>query len=216
MSQNTPDDFLRKESNREDLEWLARFKKGNRHAFDFFVKKYQRRLYGVIYNMTSNKEDAADILQDVFIKTYRALEKFNGEATFYTWLYRIAVNTTLSFLEKNRKKMAMSLESWNEEGKIADFLLLDPHGEKGDRSILLKELKEKLNEALQKLSIIHRTVVVLFEIDGMSHSEIAQVLHCSEGTVRSRLHYAKEQLRSLLSEYLQSYEDKENKFGDSA
>ncbi len=190
-------------SNQEDLEWLSRFKAGNRNAFDFLVRKYQRRLFGVIYNMTSHKEDTADILQDVFVKAFRSMESFKGDSQFYTWLYRIAVNTALTYLSKRKHKSAMSLEAWtDDEDKVPDFLLNDPNGEKGDKATLLKELQEKLNEALQKLSITHRTVVVLFEIDGMSHAEIANVLHCSEGTVRSRLHYAKEQLKQLLNDYL--------------
>lgn len=190
-------------SNHEDLEWLSRFKAGNRNAFDFLVRKYQRRLFGVIYNMTSHKEDTADILQDVFVKAFRSLDGFKGDSQFYTWIYRIAVNTTLTHLSKRKQKSSMSLEAWtNEEDKVPDFLLNDPNGEKGDKATLLKELQEKLNEALQKLSTTHRTVIVLFEIEGMSHAEIAEILHCSEGTVRSRLHYAKEQLKQLLNDYL--------------
>lgn len=197
-------------SNAEDLEWLERFKAGNRRAFDFFVRKYQRRLYGVIYNMTSHKEDAADILQDVFIKIFRAIPKFKGDSQFYTWLYRIAVNTTITFLKKNKKSTSMSLEGWDESHDLSDIFLKDARAEKGDKTILLKELQEKLNEALQKLSNIHRTVVVLFEIEGMSHAEIAKILECSEGTVRSRLHYAKEELKRLLSNYLKDYGSDKN------
>lgn len=190
------------DSNREDLEWLERFQSGNVHAFDFFVRKYQRRLYAILYNMTSSKEDAADLLQETFVKAFRALGSFKGQSRFYTWLYRIAINTTLNFLETHKKKSALRLESWSDEGQVADFLMLDKRMPAADRSVLLNELKEKLNESLQKLSSIHRTVIVLFEIEGMSHAEIAKTLHCSEGTVRSRLHYAKEQLKQFLSDYL--------------
>ena len=189
-------------SNQEDLEWLERFQSGNVRAFDFFVRKYQRRLYAILYNMTSCKEDAADLLQETFVKAFRALGNFKGQSRFYTWLYRIAINTALNFLESHKKRSALRLESWSDEGKVADFLMIDKSVLAGDRSILLNELKEKLNESLQKLSPIHRTVVILFEIEGMSHAEIAKTLHCSEGTVRSRLHYAKEQLKQFLSDYL--------------
>ena len=189
-------------SNQEDLEWLERFQSGNVRAFDFFVRKYQRRLYAILYNMTSCKEDAADLLQETFVKAFRALGNFKGQSRFYTWLYRIAINTALNFLESHKKRSAFRLESWSDEGKVADFLMIDKSVLAGDRSILLNELKEKLNESLQKLSSIHRTVVILFEIEGMSHAEIAKTLHCSEGTVRSRLHYAKEQLKQFLSDYL--------------
>ena len=194
-------------SNVEDLEWLARFRKGNRHAFDFFVRKYQRRLYGVVYNMTSHKEDTADILQDVFVKAFRSIESFKGESRFYTWLYRIAVNTTLTFIKRNKGKRSMSLENWSDNEGFSDSIFKDARAEKGDRVTLLKELKEKLNEALQKLSLSHRTVIVLFEIDGMSHAEIAKILNCSEGTVRSRLHYAKEEVKQILSDYLGGFEN---------
>ncbi len=189
-------------SNQEDLEWLERFQSGNVRAFDFFVRKYQRRLYAILYNMTSCKEDAADLLQETFVKAFRALGNFKGQSRFYTWLYRIAINTALNFLESHKKRSALRLESWSDEGKVADFLMIDKSVPAGDRSVLLNELKEKLNESLQKLSSIHRTVVILFEIEGMSHAEIAKTLHCSEGTVRSRLHYAKEQLKQFLSDYL--------------
>ena len=192
-------------SDAEDLEWLERFKAGNRQAFDFFVRKYQRRLYRVIYNMTSSKEDAADLLQDTFVKAFRSLECFKGQSRIFTWLYRIAVNTTLNFLDSRKRKPVCSLEAWSDEGKIADFLMIDKRMPSAERTVLLKELKEKLNEALQKLSPLHRTVVVLYEIEGMSHAEIAKTMQCAEGTVRSRLHYAKEQLKQLLLQYLNDH-----------
>lgn len=194
------------ESDREDFEWLSKFKEGNRRAFDFFVRKYERRLFCIIYNMTSNKEDAADLLQEVFIKAFRSMESFKGDSRFYTWLYRIAINTTITFLKKARRHSKLSLEDVNTNEALASFLMSFSDEEKGDRATLLKELQEKLNEALQKLSLNHRTVVILFEIEGMSHAEIAHALKCSEGTVRSRLHYAKEQLKQLLSEYLKKDE----------
>lgn len=202
MAEKSIEDLQLERSNEEDLEWLERFKNGNCRAFDFFVRKYQRQLYGIIYHMTSNKEDAADILQEVFVKAFRSLPSFKGDSRLFTWLYRIAVNTTLSSLKKNRKKSTMSLEAFAADTGMPDFLLHDPKEEKGDRATLLKELQEKLNESLQKLSDIHRTVIVLFEIEGMSHAEIARIMRCSEGTVRSRLHYAKEQLKQSLSTYL--------------
>ena len=189
-------------SDAEDLEWLERFKSGNRRAFEFFVKKYQRRLFRIIYNMTSSKEDTADLLQDVFLKAFRSLETFKGQSKFYTWLCRIAINKTLDFLDARKRKPVYRLETWGEGGNVAEFLMPGENIPAADRAVLLKELQEKLNEALQQLSHNHRTVVVLFEIEGMSHAEIAKTLQCSEGTVRSRLHYAKEQLKQSLSRYL--------------
>lgn len=207
MTEEEQENLLQaEESDREDLEWLLKFKEGNRRAFDFFVRKYQRRLFCIIYNMTSNREDAADLLQDVFVKAFRSIASFKGDSRFYTWLYRITVNTTITFLKKVRKQTKLSLEDLSTNESLTSFLATFSDGEKGDQATLLKELQEKLNESLQKLSLNHRTVVVLFEIEGMSHAEIARTLKCSEGTVRSRLHYAKEQLKQLLAEYLKKDE----------
>lgn len=204
MDDSDQEQEIRQTSNEEDLRWLAKFNTGNRRAFDFFVRKYQRRLFGIIYNMTGNKDDTADLLQDVFLKAFKGMQDFKGDSQVYTWLYRIATNTALTFLQKRKQNTSMSLESFSPEDEdIPEFLLKDPKGVKGDKEILLKELQEKLNESLQKLSITHRTVIVLFEIEGMSHAEIGKILGCSEGTVRSRLHYAKEQLKQLLKEYLE-------------
>lgn len=204
MDDDNQQQEIQQTSNEEDLLWLSKFKEGNRRAFDFFVRKYQRRLFVIIYNMTGDKEDASDLLQDVFIRAYKSLENFKGDSQIYTWLYRIATNTTLTFLQNCKRHRTLSLENFSPDNEaIPEFLLKDPKSEKGDRQALLKELQEKLNEALQKLSITHRSVIVLFEIEGMSHAEIGKILGCSEGTVRSRLHYAKEQLKQLLKDYLE-------------
>ena len=189
-------------SNQEDLEWLKRFKEGNRNAFDFLVRKYQRQLYSVIYHMTSNREDTADVLQEVFVRVFQNIQQFKGNARFYTWLYRVTINTTLNFLKKRKRHVDMQLDALDNETAMADVLLSDKGVQAGDRVLLLKELQKKMNEAFQSLSHSHRTVLVLFEMEGMNHSQIAELLHCSEGTVRSRLHYAKERLKQILTDYL--------------
>ena len=186
-----------------DAALVIRVQEGNVAAFDVLVRRYRERLYGVIYNLTSNREDANDLTQEAFIKAFRSISSFKGKSSFFTWLYRIAVNTTLSHLKKNRMRRFFSFENVDEE-EVPNAVLLDALTAKArtDKPALLKELQEKLNEALQSLSIKHRTVVVLFEIEGLSHAEIAQITKTTEGTVRSRLHYAKEQLQSQLQAYL--------------
>lgn len=185
-----------------DFEVVKRVQAGEVAAFDILIRRYRERLFGVVYNLTSNREDTADLVQDAFIKAFQSINRFQGQSTFFTWLYKIAVNTTLSHLRKNRLRTFFSLEKVQEDGTSSEILnqLTDTTG--ADRDAYLKELQEKLNEALQKLSIKHRTVITLFEIDGLSHSEIAEVMDCSEGTVRSRLHYAKQFLQGELSKYL--------------
>ncbi|MGA3007225.1 MAG: sigma-70 family RNA polymerase sigma factor [Opitutaceae bacterium] len=175
---------------------------GDVAAFNRIILKYRERLYSVIYNMTGNREDTADLTQDAFIKAFQSINRFQGQATFFTWLYRIAVNSTVTHLRKNRLRTFFSLEKIVEEGKNAEVIaaLTDKSG--AEREAFVKELQEKLNDALQKLSINHRTVITLFEIDGLSHAEIAEVMDCSVGTVRSRLHYAKQLLQAELQPYL--------------
>ncbi len=175
---------------------------GNVAAFDQLVVKYRERIYSIVYNLTSNREDAADLTQDAFIKAFQSINRFGGQSSFFTWLYRIAVNTAHTHLRKNRLRTFFSIEQASEEEKTPQWLeelAVEAGAEKG---IYARDLRQRLNEAFQKLSIKHRTVVTLFEIDGLSHAEIAAVMECSEGTVRSRLHYAKTQLQADLQDLL--------------
>ncbi|HVT72107.1 MAG TPA: sigma-70 family RNA polymerase sigma factor [Lacunisphaera sp.] len=187
-----------------DYSVVKRVQAGEVAAFDQLITKYRERVFGVIYNLSANREDASDLTQDTFIKAFQSINRFQGNCSFFTWLYRIAVNTTLSHLRKNRLRSFFSLEKIQEDGASSQILeqLTDKKG--ADRDAYLRELQEKLNEALQKLSIPHRTVITLFEIDGLSHAEIAEIMGCSEGTVRSRLHYAKQFLQGELSRYLRA------------
>jgi RNA polymerase sigma-70 factor (ECF subfamily) len=184
-----------------DVLVVKQVQAGDVAAFDRLILKYRERVYGVIYNMTSNREDAADLTQDSFIKAFQSIHRFQGQSSFFTWLYRIAINSTLTHLRKARLRTFFSFEKINDEDKTSQLInaLTDKSG--ADRELFVKELQEKLNEAMQKLSIKHRTVVTLFEIDGLSHEEIADVMNCSVGTVRSRLHYAKQLLQAELVSY---------------
>ena len=182
---------------------VSRAQSGDLAAFDSIMLLYRERLYSVIFNMTFNHEDAADLSQEAFVKAFRSLKKFKGKSSFFTWLYRIGVNLTLSHLKRKKTRRFLSFDQISEEnGSGKEFDKFSSSELSSVRNTLLNELHEKLNEALLKLSDKHRTIVVLYEIDGLSHKEIATIMKCTEGTVRSRLHYAKIQLQSLLSDYL--------------
>lgn len=185
-----------------DARLIERVRAGNIAAFDELVNKYKQRIYAIVYNMTSNREDAADLTQDCFIKAFRSLDRFKGRSHFFTWLYRIAVNATLSHLKRNRYRRFFSFENLHEDGISPDLAEALSSKMQTERPVMLGELQEKLNEALQSLSPKHRTVVVLFEIEGLSHEEISEIVQTSVGTVRSRLHYAKRQLQASLQPYL--------------
>jgi len=187
----------------EDLALVARVQAGEMAAFDALTRKYRERIYSIVYNITSNREDASDLTQDAFVKAFTSISRFKGKSSFFTWLYRIAVNCALTHIKKNRFRRFFSFDNIDEEmapTEIVENLSQKDPG--GDRTSQLSELQEKLNEALQKLSPKHRTVVILFEIEGLSHQEIAEIMHTSEGTVRSRLHYAKAQLQADLQAYI--------------
>lgn len=184
-----------------DADLVERARGGDTKAFDELVEKYTPKLYGLVYHMTSNREDSHDILQDVFAKAYRALKRFRGRSTFYTWIYSIATNMTLNFLKKRNRRRAMSLDDVdlsieNDPDFIEATSKSDPV-----RETSLSELQQRLNMAMQKLSVDHRTVVTMFDIQAMPHAEIAKILGISEGTVRSRLFYAHRQLQAYLEDF---------------
>jgi RNA polymerase sigma-70 factor (ECF subfamily) len=168
------------------------------------VRRYQERIYATLYHMTSNHEDANDLTQDAFIKAYQALKSFKGGSSFYTWVYRIAVNKTLNFLKqrKNRGGMSMSLNDLDFNAENDPDMVALVSDKTPRRAADLSELQEKLNEAMQKLSEVHRLVVTLHDVQGLPHEEIAKIMDCNVGTVRSRLFYARQQLQGYLTEYL--------------
>jgi RNA polymerase sigma factor (sigma-70 family) len=183
-----------------DQDLVTRAREGDTRAFDALILKYGDKLYGLVYHMTSHKEDTHDLLQEIFARAYQSLGSFRGNSSFYTWIYQIAVNLTLNFLKKRKRRSGLSLNDLDASASN-DPALVDQTAEANpERQSNLNELQIKLNEAMQKLSEPHRMVVTMFDIQGMSHADIAKVLKTSEGTVRSRLHYAHLHLQSILQE----------------
>lgn len=186
----------------EESVLVDRARKGSLEAYDELVKRYQERIYATVYHMTSNHEDANDLAQEAFIKGFQALKSFKGGSSFYTWVYRIAVNKTINFLKQRRNRTQMSLDDMDFNVEHNPDLVALISEKTPRREINLSELQEKLNEAMQKLSESHRLVVTLHDVQGMSHEEIAKIMDCNIGTVRSRLFYARQQLQAYLSDYL--------------
>ncbi len=185
----------------EDQPLVARAQAGEAAAFDDLVVKYSPRLYGLIYNMTSNHEDTNDMLQDVFAKAYRAIKGFRGKSSFYTWIHTIAVNMTLNFLKKRGRRYHLSLDDVDASIQNDKEFIELTSTTSPVREADLAELQRRLNEAMMKLSDEHRAVVTMFHIQGMPHAEISKILGVSEGTVRSRLFYANRQLQNYLDEF---------------
>lgn len=187
-----------------DIDLVSLAQDGDTRAFDELVRRYTPKLYGMIYNMTSNREDTADLLQDVFAKAYRSLKRFMGRSSFYTWIYSISVNMTLNFLKKRGRCHKVSLD--DVDAGIAndpEFIKVTTANGGTLRDVNVHELQKKLNEVMMRLSEDHRTVVTLYDIQGLQHSEISKILGVSEGTVRSRLFYAHRQLQNFLGDFIQ-------------
>ena len=198
-------DELESESNElenEDSELVLKAQQGDVHAFDELVERYHGKIYGLAYNMTSNREDAEDLTQEIFVKAFQALPRFKGNSSFYTWIYRIAVNKTINYRKKRNRRRMLSLDQFDNEIKLDD--VYHDLAAKGSplRNMSLTELQKKLNEAMQKLSEKHRTVVILHDMQGIPHDEIAKMVGASAGTVRSRLFYARRLLQTELAEFV--------------
>jgi len=181
---------------------VMRAKQGDLLAYDDLVRRYQERIYGTIYHMTANHEDANDLAQDAFIKAYRALKSFKGDSSFFTWVYRIAINKTINFLKQRKKRTQMSLNDLDFNAEHDPDLVALISEKTPRRDLNLAELQESLNAGMMKLSEVHRVVVTLHDVQGLSHEEISRIMDCNTGTVRSRLFYARQQLQAYLSEYL--------------
>ncbi len=186
----------------EDIVLVGRAQAGDFDAYDELVRRYQDRVYSTIYHMTANHEDAVDLAQETFIKGFQALKLFKGDSTFYTWVYRIAVNKTINFLKSRKNKPHLSLNDLDLNAENNPELVSLVSDKTPRRDAGLSELQEKLNEAMLKLSPAHRLVVTLHDVQGLAHEEIASIMDCNVGTVRSRLFYARQQLQALLSDYL--------------
>ncbi len=197
-----PDDELTADGGLPDADLVFKAQQGDLSAFDELVERYHGKIYGLTYNMTSNREDAEDLVQEVFVKAFNALPRFKGNSSFYTWVYRIAVNKTINYRKKRNRKRALSLDQFDQEIKTDD--VYHDLTAKGSplRNLSLTELQKKLNEALQTLSEKHRTVVVMHDMQGIPHEEIAKVVGASVGTVRSRLFYARRQMQAELTEFM--------------
>jgi len=187
-----------------DLLLVERVQSGDREAFGLLVSKYQRKLLRLVMRFVRDHAEAEDVTQEAFIKAYRALPGFRGESAFYTWLYRIGINCAKNWLLANGRRMptmsGISGDSDESNGADASGLLRDD--ETPDRLLMSKQIGETVNTAMDALPEDLRMAVSLREIEGLSYEEIAQVMDCPIGTVRSRIFRAREaiaaQLRPLL------------------
>jgi RNA polymerase sigma-70 factor (ECF subfamily) len=183
-----------------DEELVHASQRGNVQAFEQLILRYQRQIFSLIYQMTRDAEVVEDIGQDVFVAAFRAIEDFQAKSSFFTWLYRIAINHCKNYLASSNR--AKEFEQRYQQERFSDGS--DEHHERTPQSTLLtKEFVEQMEQAIQMLPEDQRTVLVLCEFEGLSYQEMADVLECPVGTVRSRLSRARMTLQDILGDALE-------------
>jgi RNA polymerase sigma-70 factor (ECF subfamily) len=196
-------------SDREiDLQLVERVRDGDKRAYGLLVEKYRRKLMRLLSRMVRDPDEVEDIAQETFIKAYRALPQFRGDAAFYTWLYRIAVNTAKNYLSsKGRSITALSDHGLNDEDE-PDERLMAQDISTPESELLSKQVAYAVNEAVEALPEELRQAITLREIEGMSYEEIADAMACPIGTVRSRIFRAREAIAAKLRPILGTSEDR--------
>ena len=183
-----------------DLVLVKRVQRGDKTAFDLLVRKYQHKVVKLVLRYVRNPAEAEDIAQEAFIKAYRALPQFRGDSAFYTWMYRIAINTAKNSLaSRDRSPIAYDLDLNDpEESHSVQTKLQDPDTPEG--MALTEEIRGIVNSAIEGLPEELKTAIVLRELDGLSYEEIAAAMECPVGTVRSRIFRAREAIDKRLRE----------------
>jgi len=183
-----------------DLSLVQRVQRGDKSAFDVLVRKYQHKVVKLVMRYMRDPADAEDVAQEAFIKAYRALPQFRGDSAFYTWLYRIAINTAKNaIVSRDRSPVVYDLdlqnseESYDMQGRLADT-------ETPEALVLTEEIRTIVNRAIEALPEDLRTAIVLRELEGMSYEEIAAAMECPVGTVRSRIFRAREAIDHKLAD----------------
>ncbi len=181
---------------------VADLREGDTTALASIVEKYGKLAYRLAIQITKNHEDANDVMQETFLKVYESIGSFRKESAFETWLYRIIVNQALNLVKRRERRRESSFSDENENDLRFDLRRSSGYANSPHDDVEKKELQKWVTQAVDSLSAKHRTVVILHEFEGLTHPQIATILNCSEGTVRSRLHYARRKLRDVLKPYV--------------
>ncbi len=180
-----------------DWELVQKCQSGEMSAFQELVSRYHQKVYLVILGLLRNREDALEVAQETFLRAYRKIGGFQGGSSFYTWIYRIGVNLAIDAQRRQKRNPLDFRDSMDGVFESQNEVARDPFAEEHDR-----ELREGLIKAINDLTPEHKAVIVLRTVEGLSYKEIAAILGCSEGTVMSRLHYARKKLQEKLSPFL--------------
>lgn len=180
-----------------DWELVQQCQSGDLATFQELVSRYHHKVYMVVLGLLRNPDDAMEVSQDTFLRAYRKIHSFQGGSSFYTWLYRIAVNISIDYQRRQKRSPLEFRETMDEALEQQHEVAKDPFTDVHDR-----QLREKMISAINDLTPEHKAVIVLRTIEGLSYKDIGEILGCSEGTVMSRLHYARKKLQEKLSAFL--------------
>lgn len=183
----------------DDRQLIEACLQGRTEAFGELVRRYQDRLYNTVYRLVDQSEDAQDVLQEAFFNAFQSLDSFKGDSQFFTWLYRIAVNSAISLRRKQR--VALRLDRQNSEGNVGAEPADVSNWSQPGLALEQADEERRMQEVLSRLSPDHRAVLVMKEIDGLKYEDIAEVLQVPIGTVRSRLFRARMELREILEQF---------------
>ena len=186
-----------------DKTLVERVQQGDKRAFDLLVLKYQHRIVKLVMRYVRDPSEALDVTQDAFLKAYRALPKFRGDSAFYTWMYRIAINTAKNHLvTMGRRPPTADLE--NADGEQIDLDMVKSDVENPENLLLTEQIKGSILDVMEQLPEDLRTAITLREVDGLSYEEIAQTMDCPIGTVRSRIFRAREAIDKRIRPMLEN------------
>ena len=188
----------------EDDPLVERARQGDRAAFQQLFEKYHRRAFAIALGVVKRPEDARDVVQEAFIKVHKHVATFQGNSTFYTWLYRIVINLSIDHLRRKRKNVEWDEGFITKDDAAGDGTLVPKvEDENPSKTIVRRELTAQIQAALETLPEIHRAVILLREVEGMSYEEMAQVLDVPKGTIMSRLFHARRKMQEQLNPYLE-------------
>ena len=182
----------------DDRELVLAAQRGDRDAFKTLFERYHRRAYALAFGVLRHQDDALDVVQDAFIKAHKYLDKFEGNSSFYTWLYRIVMNLAIDHLRKHRRVKPVELDETRIENEGDDALLPRILGGNPVRALVDKQIRARIDQALDELSDNHRAVLVMRELEGLSYEDMAQAMSCSKGTIMSRLFHARRNMQKRL------------------
>jgi len=191
-----------------DQQLVERVQRGDKAAFDLLVTKYQRKIFRLLSRLIRDTAEVEDVAQEAFIKAYRALPNFRGDSAFYTWLYRIAINTAKNFLVSQGRRAPTSTEADVEDAETFDDGEHLRDLNTPDAMLLSRQVADAVNRAIDRLPEDLKTAIVLRELEGLSYEEIAETMNCPIGTVRSRIFRAREAIAEELRPVLNTSKDK--------